>query len=121
MLWERSTPLELPSGLGTLRFDASTGSGISAAKLPETLHVKVRRGGETLKAVGEAHRRSLKKRLQDANILPWWRGRLPLVYAGDRLVAVGDLWVDAEVCAGGDEAGLRIVWDDRPAIHAVEG
>ncbi len=121
LAWEIHTSLELPSRLGALRFEPGTGSGISPAKLPPTLHVKFRRGGETLKAVGEAHRRSLKKRLQDANIVPWWRGRLPLIYAGDRLVAVGDLWVNAEVCAGEDEAGLRIVWDDKPAIHGVEG
>jgi tRNA(Ile)-lysidine synthase len=120
MIWEISKSLALPPGLGALRFEPSIGSGLSSARLPQALHVMFRRGGETLKAAGEVHRRSLKKRLQDANILPWWRGRLPLIYAGDRLVAVGDLWVNADDCAREGEAGLRVVWDDRPAIHAIE-
>jgi tRNA(Ile)-lysidine synthetase, C-terminal domain len=72
-----------------------------------------------LRAAGESHHRSLKKRLQDANVLPWWRGRLPVVYAGDRLAAVGDLWVSAELAAAPGELGLKIVWRDKPSIYAL--
>lgn len=119
LAWESAAPLALPSGLGVLRLEPAVGAGISAAKLPRTVHVAFRRGGETLKAAGEAHGRSLKKRLQDANVLPWWRGRLPLVYAGDRLVAVGDLWVNAEFAAYPHEPGMRIIWSEKPQIHAL--
>ncbi len=119
LAWETAAPLALPPGLGVLRLEPAVGAGISAAKLPRTVHVAFRRGGETLKPAGEAHGRSLKKRFQDANVLPWWRGRLPLVYAGDRLVAVGDLWVNAEFAAYAHEPGMRIIWSEKPQIHAL--
>lgn len=118
LAWPTHSSLVLPLGLGVLRLEPAVGSGIARARVPQTLHVTFRRGGETLKAPGEAHRRSLKKRLRDANVLPWWRGRLPIIYAGDRLVAVGDLWVNAEFAARAGEPGVRIVWNDKPPIHA---
>jgi hypothetical protein len=34
-----------------------------------------------------------EKLLQESAVLPWWRERLPLVYAGEKLVAVADLWI----------------------------
>lgn len=117
--WQRSAELILPGDLGVLELVPDSGVGLSATCVPERLRVAFRRGGETLKAAGERHRRSLKKRLQDANVLPWWRGRLPLVYAGDRLLAVGDLWVNAEFAARANEPSLRLVWKDKPAIYAL--
>ena len=115
--WDVVSPFVLPRGLGELRLEPTVGSGIATASLPRTLRVAFRRGGETLRAAGEAHRRSLKKRLQEANVLPWWRGRLPIIYAGDRLVAVGDLWVSAPFAAQAGEPGLRVVWIDKPAMQ----
>ncbi|NLG75835.1 MAG: tRNA lysidine(34) synthetase TilS [Xanthomonadaceae bacterium] len=115
--WDVASSLVLPPGLGELRLEPTVGGGIATASLPSTLRVAFRRGGETLKAAGDAHRRSLKKRLQQANILPWWRGRLPIIYAGDRLVAVGDLWVSAQFAAQAGESGLRVVWVDKPAMQ----
>ena len=41
------------------------------------------------------------------------RERLPLVYAGDRLVAVADLWTEASVTVAD---GMSIRWRDRPAL-----
>ena len=53
-------------------------------------------------------------------MLPWWRDRLPLLYAGERLVAVGDLWIAEEFAARGGEDALRIVWEERPQLIAHE-
>ena len=41
---------------------------------------------------------------------PWWRERLPLLYSGDQLVAVADLWVCAPYAAAAGEAGWQIRW-----------
>lgn len=120
LAWHVDRPLVLPSGLGTLQLVSTDGRGIAAAQIPSVLQIRFRRGGEVLKASGDAHRRSLKKRLQEAHVLPWWRGRLPLVYAGERLVAVGDLWVNAEFAARAGEPGLTLHWNDKPAIHALD-
>jgi hypothetical protein len=42
------------------------------------------------------------------------RDRLPLVYAGERLLAVGDLWMAADATT---EPGVAIRWIGRPALH----
>jgi tRNA(Ile)-lysidine synthase len=42
---------------------------------------------------------------------PWKRERLPLVYAGERLAAVGDLWVADEFAAQTTDYAARIVWE----------
>ena len=55
-----------------------------------------------------------------ARVLPWWRDRVPLIYAADRLVAVGDLWIAEEFAARTGEDGLRIVWEERPQLIASE-
>ncbi len=47
-------------------------------------------------------------------MVPWMRDRLPLVYAGDELVAVGDLWLAASAVS---EPGVAVRWKDRPALH----
>ncbi len=42
------------------------------------------------------------------------RDRLPLVYSGKQLVAVGDLWINADAAT---EPGVALHWDARPALH----
>jgi len=74
------------------------------------LSVRRRCGGERLRLPGRTHHSALKKLIQQAGIPPWERASLPLLYAGERLVAVADRWVDAEFAAGIDEPGYRLVW-----------
>jgi hypothetical protein len=38
------------------------------------------------------------------------------VFAGDELIAVGDLWQEARFCAPPAEPGLRIAWRGAPII-----
>lgn len=117
--WSWKTPLTLAPGSGLLRAEIVHGRGLARTKLPETLTLGERGGGEWLRLPGHRHRRQLKKLLQEANVLPWWRDRLPLLFAGDTLVAVADLWISAEFAAGEGEEGVRIVWEERPPIEAV--
>ena len=81
-------------GLGTLQLPARCGSIALAAApaAPLALKVRLRRGGERLRPHDQAHTRDLRDLLQKAGVPPWQRGRLPLVYAGDELLAVADLW-----------------------------
>jgi hypothetical protein len=55
----------------------------------------------------------LRKWLQERDVLPWRRGELPLLFAGDRLVAVADLGVAADFAARSDEPSWRIEWTGR--------
>jgi tRNA(Ile)-lysidine synthase len=111
--WDARTVLELPGDSGLLTLRADPAGSIDARKLGGTLTVRFRVGGERLRPAGELHRRSLKKMLQAAGVPPWKRARVPLVYAGDRLAAVGDLWVADEFAARTSDAAARIVWEKR--------
>lgn len=118
--WETGLPVELPGELGRLSMIEAGSSGIAAAKLAQPLRIRFRIGGETFQPAGDAHHRKLKKLLQSAGVLPWWRDRLPLIYSAGRLVAVGDLWIAAEFAASGGEPALAISWERRPQLAAVE-
>jgi tRNA(Ile)-lysidine synthase len=115
--WRISESVELPASLGSLRLQSGESEGISAAKLADVLDIRFRHGGETLRPAGDPHHRKLKKLLQEASVLPWWRDRLPLIYSAGSLVAVGDLWIAEEFAAGAGEAGLSVVWENKPAIR----
>jgi len=106
--------VDLGAGLGTLCFDSGADLGVSAALFSAGLVVKPRVGGEEFHPQGQSHTRKLKKLLQELGVVPWMRDRLPLVYAGDRLVAVADLWLAEEAASN---PGVAIRWIDRPALH----
>jgi tRNA(Ile)-lysidine synthase len=118
LAWRWLEPIRLPAGLGALRTESGVGIGLATSKLPHELRICFRTGGEQLRIAGHAHRHQLKKLLQDAQVLPWWRSRIPLLYVGNQLAAVGDLWIAQEFAAGADDHGVQIVWEERPCIEA---
>ena len=108
----------LSPGLGTLRLVATGGAGIRLANCPPPgVRISFRVGGEVCQPAGRAHRRPLKKWLQELEVVPWMRARLPLVYIGDELAAVAGLFVCAPFAAGEDEPGLRIEWQSHPILR----
>lgn len=109
--------LRLPLGAGCGEFTLLPGAaGTIRAALPVPLEIRFRRGGESLRPALARPRKRLKDLCQEAGIVPWMRGRLPLVYAGDRLVAVADLWVEAEFQAVPGTPGLAPGWVGRPEL-----
>lgn len=118
MEWDWTHPVTLPDHMGALCTAAGQGVGLARSLLPSRLRVDFRQGGEVMQPAGDLHHRSLKKLLQDADILPWWRNRLPLLWAGDRLAAVGDLWMAEEFSAAPGAESVRVIWRDRPPILA---
>jgi tRNA(Ile)-lysidine synthase len=107
--------VELGPGLGNLTWIAQRG-GIAAERLPARLSVRRRDGGETLKPTGSGKTQSLQHLCQALGVLPWMRDALPLVFAGDELIAVADLWLDARWCAAADAPGLGIAWNNAPLV-----
>lgn len=110
---------ELPWN-GRDALDLGTGHGVLlpvAAGLPLTLpagaqlSVRFRAGGERLLPAGGSGHRPLKKVLQDGDVPPWLRSRLPLLYVNGTLAAVGDLLADAAFAPGnGRTANLHLRW-----------
>jgi tRNA(Ile)-lysidine synthase len=117
--WSWSSPLTLCNGSGLLRAEIAHGRGLALARLPPRFSVRQRIGGESLRLPGRSHHRELKKLLQEAHVLPWWRDRIPLLFAGEALIAVADFWIAGDYAASRDEEGVRIVWDGRPSIEGV--
>ena len=112
------TTYPLGAGLGELALVPALGEGIRAALCgPEGLRVAFREGGESCRPAGRAHGRPLKKWLQEMQVLPWLRDRLPLVYADDELLAVAGLFACEPHVARAGEAGLRIEWRNHPALN----
>jgi TilS substrate C-terminal domain len=55
--------------------------------------------------------RTLKSLLQAAHVPLAERERLPLLFDGERLIAAGDLWLDAAVQAGtATTQRARLIW-----------
>jgi len=114
-----STPIQgesvpLGAGLGVLHFDADAGFGLSPELFERGMRLDIRQGGEEIQPYGQGHTRKLKKLLQEEGVVPWMRDRLPLIYSGERLVAVADLWIAADAAA---EPGVGVCWRERPALH----
>jgi len=104
----------LGAGLGVLQFVEGAGRGLSERFLEADIEVRFRQGGEEFHPLGQSHTRKLKKLLQEEGGGPWMRDRLPLIYAGNELIAVGDLWLAASAVS---EPGVELRWKDRPALH----
>jgi tRNA(Ile)-lysidine synthase len=106
--------VELGHGLGALRLESGASQGLDSTLLERGLDLRYRQGGEKLRPIDQSHTKTLKNLLQERGIVPWMRNRIPLVFAGDELVAVADLWLAADAAT---TPGVAIHWEDRPPIH----
>jgi tRNA(Ile)-lysidine synthase len=79
-------------GVGRLALEPTREAGV-LLKPGELLHLGWREGGERCSPVGRGGSNSLKKLLQERDVPPWWRARIPLLYLGEELLCVGDLWL----------------------------
>jgi tRNA(Ile)-lysidine synthase len=87
--------------------------GIDPALVTDGLALRFRNGGEKIKPYGHKETRPLKKLLQEQAVVPWMRPNLPLLYAGDTLVAVADLWIAADSAR---DDGFKVRWIGKPPL-----
>ncbi len=106
--------IALGTGLGVLQFESGAEHGLAEPVFEQGLRLGFRQGGEEFQPEGQAHTRKLKKLLQETGVVPWMRDRVPLLFSGERLVAVADLWIAAGAAA---TPGVGIRWRGRPALH----
>lgn len=119
--WARGRTQVLGENLGRWRLRRDPHGLLDAARLPARLTVRWRVGGERVAVRPGGPRVAVKELLRAAGVLPWARERVPLLYAGRRLVAVADLAVAAPFRAEGSRRGGRLTleWLDRPEITAA--
>lgn len=110
--WDGRGELDLPDK-STLSFRLEQGRGIRLKTDVDAFEVRFRNGGERCKPVGRSASNTLKKLFQEYGLEPWLRGRVPLLYRDDVLVAVGDLWICEGFQVQPDEQGCTVQWDFR--------
>lgn len=91
--WDGMSDVDL-QGLGVLRVHHSE----NKARLPpQPYRIQWRQGGERCTPMHRQHSQTVKKLLQEYGLETWLRDRIPLIYRGDELAAVGDLWINRGV------------------------
>jgi tRNA(Ile)-lysidine synthase len=110
--WNGEEVLDLPELGGKLYFDRTSGAGISLTQLQQAkVTVRPRTGAERLKPSGKRPTRTLRNLLQEMNMPPWRRERLPLLFCDETLAAVPDVGVACAYQAGPNEAGVTLRWE----------
>ena len=107
--------IALGASLGNLTWSAQMG-GVAPDALPAVVIVRRREGGETLKPARSAKTQTVQHLCQSQGVLPWMRDALPLVFAGDELIAVADLWLEARWRAAPGAPGLQVTWNNAPLL-----
>lgn len=102
--WRSGSRCEIP-GLGRWSADAPPAA---------PLRMRYPTGGERIRLAGEDHHRRVKALFQSAGIPPWQRARTPLLWDGERLVAVAGLAV-----AEGAPPGLA--WQPEDIVRLPAG
>ena len=111
----RKAPWSGPEG--DLHFVPSEDEGLPQSWLDEGLELRFRAGGERFAPLPGARSVALKRWLHDARIVPWMRGRVPLLYRQGQLVAVADLTLDATVRDAPTEPRWRVAWGSHPPVR----
>lgn len=110
--WTGQRELVWPALKARLMFSEVSGNGISLEKLKgESISLRLRSGGESLRLHHNGPNRSLKNILQEKHVPPWQRERLPLLYCGDELVAIIGVAIHAEYQAQEGEKSLLVSWE----------
>lgn len=110
MIWQGEEALTMPDGT-QLVFERKQGEGLAIDRLGgHKLRIASRLGGERFKPDLARPTRTLKHLLQEANVPPWLRERLPLVYLDDTLAVVPNIGVDCMMQATERDVGLVIRW-----------
>ena len=112
--WRREPLLDLGPGLGRLHALQRPGG----LRLPAAAHLDVRprAGGERLRAAAGGRTQTVQHLCQARGIPSWMRDALPFIYCGDALIAVGDLWLGADLRGAPSEPGVAFAWDHSLAL-----
>jgi tRNA(Ile)-lysidine synthase len=109
--WRMRQAIELPGQGGQLELKPDPHGPIDLDALPDTVMIRWRAGGERLRPRRGGPRRALKSLLQEARLPLAVRGSLPLIFGGESLLAVAELWLDESIqAAAGTARRGRLLW-----------
>ena len=91
-------PLDMGHG-NTLVWHKAQTQGIAEQYIHQGLTVRYRQGGERIQISGQRHHQTLKHLFQQWQVPPWQRDRLPLIFAGETLIAVPGYGISEAVVA----------------------
>ncbi len=107
------------NGVGRLSLEPVSDIGLCLSDGDE-LQMRWRQGGERCRPRGRPYNQRLKKLLQEFAVPPWWRERVPLLYLGDELLAVGGLWLceSSRLSLGSSSDGplWQLRWERKPSL-----
>jgi len=107
--WNSKQRLHIKSLDLSITAEHGVSKGLSSDYLDKTLMIKFRQGGEKIKPVGHQHTSSLKNLMQQNEIPPWCRPRIPLLYIDDVLACVCGYWVADEFVSKEESGWLPVV------------
>ena len=92
---------------GRVSLEPTAGTGLPVEWAEAGLTVRYRAEGQRL-GPGD----SVKRRLQAAGVVPWMRPYVPLLFRGEDLIAVADLWLSQETADSAAQGSARyaVVW-----------
>ena len=99
--------LKLPAN-GSLLAKPVEGKGLRLAT-DVRLSIRYRSGGESCRLAGRPSK-SVKKLLQENQVEPWYRDRLPLLYVGQELACIPGIGVCEAYAAQPGESGILVDW-----------
>lgn len=100
--WQKDSKLELGKNRGKLIIND-----------PKHLPYKVRFGqtGEKIKLQGHRHHQKVKKIFQQNNITPWERQITPYIYQEEKLIAVGEKWIESNTADFFLQQDIKLSWE----------
>jgi tRNA(Ile)-lysidine synthase len=104
--WQLDSRYPLIQELGVLKVSAQPGEDLSCFQML----VRRRVGGEYVSLPGRT-RRPLKQFMQENKIPPWVREQIPLLYLGDELVAIADLYQTTSWPDSWRKKDIKIIWE----------
>lgn len=105
--WRGEAQIHLEQAHCYVVMTPAQGAGLRATRLRQGhVQVGVRRGGENLKTSQKGPHRSLKNLLQEAQIPPWQRACVPVLWCDGQLAWVSGIGIHVDFLASPDEAGI---------------
>jgi tRNA(Ile)-lysidine synthase len=113
----RSFPI---GALGRLEWRPTSEAGLDLARLPSPVRVEPRPAGAWFKPMGSAHRRELRKWLQERGVLPWRRAGLPVLTVEGEIAAIPGFGCAARFAAAPGATAWSVAWIGRPMLTEAE-